>query len=131
MTLPSVRVVTAEIQRDGSYLINQRKATAVLPLLWEFPGGRVRGGETDDQALERAVRERNGITIEVGEQLHKTVHNYAAWQVELIVYRCSLTGVEPYAHNVAAIAWAEPEDFEDYIFPGADQATIEALLGDG
>lgn len=128
MALPCVRVVTAEIQREGRYLINQRKATAVLPLLWEFPGGRVREGESDEVALKRAVRERNGVNVEIGEQLLVTVHEYEEWRVELVVYRCGLTQTEPFAHNVAAIAWAEPEDFEDYAFPGADQTTIEALL---
>lgn len=128
MSLPCVRVVTAEIQVDGRYLINQRKATAVLPLLWEFPGGRVREGESDVEALERAVRERNGVRVDVGERLLVTVHEYEEWRVELMVYRCTLTGTDPYAHNVAAIAWAEPEDFEDYTFPGADQTTIEQLI---
>ena len=31
------RVVSAEISRDGKYLISQRSMKAVLPLLWEFP----------------------------------------------------------------------------------------------
>lgn len=130
MALPNVRVVTAEIQRDGAYLINQRKATAVLPLLWEFPGGRVREGESDHEALSRAVRERIGVKIEVGDQLFETVHEYEDWRVTLLVYRCDLGDQEPWANNVAAIAWAEPEDFEDYTFPGADQTTIEMLLSE-
>lgn len=130
MSRPSVRVVTAEIQRDGCYLINQRKATAVLPLLWEFPGGRVRTGETDVQALTRAVRERVGVQVDVGEQILETVHEYEQWGVTLLVYRCRIPEGEPFAHNVAAVAWVAPEDFEDYAFPGADQATIEKLLKD-
>ena len=50
---PHVRVVAAEIQRDGLYLITQRRESAVLPLLWEFPGGRVEEGEADAEALRR------------------------------------------------------------------------------
>jgi 8-oxo-dGTP diphosphatase len=38
---PKITVVGAMIERDGKYLITQRKPTATLPLLWEFPGGRV------------------------------------------------------------------------------------------
>ena len=48
---PLVRVVAAMIERDGRYLLTQRRSTAVLPLLWEFPGGRVERGETDAAAL--------------------------------------------------------------------------------
>ena len=53
MTQTSIRVVAAVIQDDGKYLITQRRENASLPLLWEFPGGRVEPGETDAAALQR------------------------------------------------------------------------------
>src|SRR5260370_29012823 len=44
--MPSrIRVVAAMIEKDGKYLITQRRPTATLPLLWEFPGGRVEEGD--------------------------------------------------------------------------------------
>ncbi len=48
-----IRVVGAMIEQDGKYLITQRPPTASLPNLWEFPGGRVEAGETDEEALAR------------------------------------------------------------------------------
>jgi 8-oxo-dGTP diphosphatase len=51
----TIRVVAAVIERDGCYLITQRRPNAVLPLLWEFPGGKVEEGETDAAALRREV----------------------------------------------------------------------------
>jgi 8-oxo-dGTP diphosphatase len=62
----TIRVVAAVIEREGSYLITQRRPAAVLPLLWEFPGGRVEEGETDTAALKREVLHRLGVDIEVG-----------------------------------------------------------------
>ena len=44
----AIRVVAAEIENDGKYLITQRRPGAILPLLWEFPSGRVEDGETDE-----------------------------------------------------------------------------------
>ena len=41
----TIRVVAAVIEREGAYLITQRRPTAVLSLLWEFPGGRVEEAE--------------------------------------------------------------------------------------
>jgi len=53
-----IRVVGAMIEQDGKYLITQRPPRASLPLLWEFPGGRVEirklrssGGERQGQQL--------------------------------------------------------------------------------
>jgi 8-oxo-dGTP diphosphatase len=127
----SIRVVSAEIQRAGRYLITQRSAKAVLPMLWEFPGGRVRDGETDEQALVRAVRDRVGVQVDVGKRLLEVVHDYDAYSVTLLVYRCALGHGEPWAENVAALAWVAAEDFADYPFPGADQKTVDALLKEG
>jgi 8-oxo-dGTP diphosphatase len=125
----AIRVVSAEIQRDGRYLITQRSARAVLPMLWEFPGGRVREGESDAEALVRSVRERIGATLTVERQLFEVTHGYDHYGVTLVVYRCQLEdGVEPWPENVSALAWVAPDDFGDYPFPGADQKTIELLL---
>ena len=52
----SIRVVAALVERDGRYLITQRRPTARLPLLWEFPGGRVESGESDAEALRRQAQ---------------------------------------------------------------------------
>jgi 8-oxo-dGTP diphosphatase len=65
---PRIRVVSAEIERSGHYLITQRRPDAVLPLLWEFPGGRVREGEDDAAALVRTLQSRVGLDVVVGEQ---------------------------------------------------------------
>ncbi len=126
-----IRVVSAEIQRDGAYLLTQRSARAVLPLLWEFPGGRVREGDTDEAALARSVKGRVGVEIEVGSKVLEVDHAYDDYDVVLVVYKASVGGHEPFAASVNAVAWVEPASFGDYPFPGADQKTMEMLLSDG
>ena len=66
------------ISRNDRYLITQRRSTAVLPGLWEFPGGRVEDGETDAQALRREVQERVGVDVEVGACIGRRTHDYVA-----------------------------------------------------
>ena len=65
-----IRVVGAMIEKDGRYLITQRSPTASLPLLWEFPGGRVEAGETDEAALARELEEEMDISVRVGRAGH-------------------------------------------------------------
>ncbi len=125
---PHVRVVAAEIEREGRYLITQRRPQAVLPLLWEFPGGRVEPGETDQDALERELREKLLIGISVNDLALHVSHEYAAYTLDLLVYRATIIEGEPVAHRVHEVRWVRAEDFGDYEFPGADQQTIDALL---
>ena len=39
--VPHIRVVAAVIEQQGRFLITQRRSTAVLAGLWEFPSGKV------------------------------------------------------------------------------------------
>ena len=66
--------------------------TAVLPLLWEFPGGRVEAGETDAHALKREVLHRLGVEIEVGKLISFVSHPYEHYVVDLFLYECTLVG---------------------------------------
>ena len=61
----TIHVVSAAIERDGSYLITQRLEKAVFPLLWEFPGGKIEAGENKEQALARELEYRLGVEANV------------------------------------------------------------------
>jgi 8-oxo-dGTP diphosphatase len=125
----TIRVVAAVLAKDGKYLITQRRATAVLPLMWEFPGGRVEEGETDAQALKREVLHRLGATIDVGKLISFVSHPYESYMVDLFLYECSLTGGALEARNVGRFEWATSAEFDSYPFTPADEASMNKLLG--
>jgi 8-oxo-dGTP diphosphatase len=124
-----IRVVAAEIERQGTFLITQRRPEAELSLLWEFPGGRVRAGEQDADALRRCLKDRLGVMASVGTQLMVVSHEYDGYTLDLVVYRCQLIG-EPQALRVHAFRWVRQDEFSQYTFPSADQQTVDALLKD-
>ena len=125
----SVRVVAAVIEEDGRFLITQRRPEAVLPLLWEFPGGRVEPDESDSQALRRELAERLGVEIEVRDKLSTQGHDYEGYSVTLVIYSARLTEGEPRCVHVNDFRWVASADFDAYDFPPADQATMDKLLG--
>ena len=127
---PLIRLVAAVIERDGRYLITQRRPSAVLPGLWEFPGGRVEEGETDEQALCRELRERLGTDVHVKARMAHRVHQYSGYSVDLNLYQAVIAeGQEPQPLRVAEVRWVPSDEFEKYPFPAADQATTDLLLG--
>lgn len=124
-----IRVVAAIIEQDGRFLITQRRPEAVLPMLWEFPGGRVEEGEADEEALAREVNERLGVTITIREKLSSQEHKYAHYSVTLVIFNASITSGEIKAQHVHDFRWVKSEEFDNYDFPPADQSTMDKLLG--
>ncbi len=129
--LPVVRVVAALIEREGRYLITQRRAEASLPLLWEFPGGRVEVGEKDADALRREVHHRLGVEVSVGQLISYVNHRYARYRVELYLYEGRLGERAPEALAVHAFAWASSAELDHYAFTPADEVSMSRLLGLG
>ena len=60
---PLIAVVAAVISRGNLYLLCQRPAGKPHAGLWEFPGGKVRDGETYAAALERELSEELGLRV--------------------------------------------------------------------
>jgi len=128
----TIRVVAAVVERDGRYLITQRRTSAVLPLLWEFPGGRVEENETDAAALKREVRHRLGVDVEPGHLISFVSHPYEKYVVDLYLYDCRLAGgAEPQVLAVNAYVWVTSGEFDKYPFTPADEASMNKLLGVG
>jgi 8-oxo-dGTP diphosphatase len=126
----TIRVVAAVLEKDGKYLITQRRSTAVLPLMWEFPGGRVEPGDTDQQALKRELTHRLGVDIEVGKLISFVSHPYEHYVVDLFLYECAQSGsasLEPRAVN--SFKWVASNEFDQYPFTPADEASMNKLLG--
>ncbi len=126
---PTIRVAAAVVERELCYLITQRRPSAVLPLLWEFPGGRVELGESDADALKRELRFRLGVEVEPGRLMSFVTHAYERYTVELYLYECELGQGTPQELNVNAYRWVKSTDFEKYPFTPADEASMTQLLG--
>jgi 8-oxo-dGTP diphosphatase len=124
-----IRVVGAMIEKDGRYLITQRPPSATLPLLWEFPGGRVEPGESDPQALARELSEEMGIEVTVGDRVIHVEHAYEGYDIDFCVYRCRLVAGPIQHRRVHDHRWVRPDELDQYEFPPADEKSIAKLLG--
>src|SRR3954463_11224699 len=93
-----VRVVAALIPDPADprrYLVQQRLPGKSRPLLWEFPGGKVEAGETDEQALARECQEELAVDLRVGPLRWETVHSYPDLEVALALYAAELVSGTP------------------------------------
>jgi 8-oxo-dGTP diphosphatase len=85
--LSLIRVVAAVItDNEGRVLACRRAPHKSLAGLWEFPGGKVEPGESDEQALVREIREELGVQIEVGDYLATSIEKAGELDIELAAY---------------------------------------------
>lgn len=131
MSRRQIRVVGAMLEKEpGRYLITQRQKTASLPLLWEFPGGRVHEGEGDEDALKRELKERLGLDVIVDEAAGSTHHEYPTYDLDFRVFHCRLTSPsQTVSHaKVNDHRWVALEEMSQFKFPDADARTLAKLL---
>jgi 8-oxo-dGTP diphosphatase len=125
-----LQVVAAVIERsDRRILIGQRRRGDTSPLKWEFPGGKVRRGETFERALTRELREELGVTLTKSAEIASVRHQYAATPEELEIHffaaQFAESDVSPSAFEQTA--WVLPRELASYDFLAANRQLIAQL----
>lgn len=115
-----IEVSAGLVFRSGKVLITRRRAKDHLGGLWEFPGGKREGEESDEACLRRELREELGIEVEVKELIESIQHNYQEKSVHLKFFRCLLAKGEPLPLGCDAVSWVTAAQLADYAFPEAD-----------
>jgi 8-oxo-dGTP diphosphatase len=127
-------VVAALIENaDGEVLLSQRREDQDLPLLWEFPGGKVEPGEAPEAALRRELEEELGVNpaaAKVGTIWDVLFHRYPRYDVYLLVYRVTLApGVMPRPVEVRDLAWVARARLPEVDILPADAPLVARLTG--
>lgn len=124
-----VPVVCAVIERNGLVLLAQRPPHKLLPLKWEFAGGKVEPGEDPAVAIVREIREELGCDIIITRALPCFTYDYKTVVIEMIPFVCTLTSTttEPHPHEHVALAWVKPADLTSYDLAAADFPVVQAL----
>lgn len=122
-------VAAALIDAEGRILIAKRPAGKSLPGLWEFPGGKLKDGETPEAALVRELLEELGLTVTPADLTPLTFasHDYADFHLFMPLYLCRRWQGTPVAHEHDDIAWVRPDELADYPMPPADAPLIKVL----
>jgi 8-oxo-dGTP diphosphatase len=122
-------VVAALIESGGKLLVCQRRRNDTFALMWEFPGGKIKPGESLEQALERELEEELGAKSRIGPEVFRTRHQYAELSapIELVFFAAALESPEIRNLVFEQIAWRDPTSLPELNFLPADRELIEKL----
>jgi 8-oxo-dGTP diphosphatase len=121
-------VVAALIVKDGKILVCQRTRHQVMPLKWEFPGGKIEEGEQPRNALHRELDEELGIDATIGDEVSRIVHNYpGGGSVELRFFAVRDYKGEIENKIFKEIQWVEPKALPSFDFLEADLGLVKEL----
>ncbi|MCW2613687.1 MAG: mismatch repair protein MutT [Frankiales bacterium] len=111
--------------RDGRVLASRRTEPAHLAGLWEFPGGKVEHGESDEQALRRELREELVVEVAVGGRLGGDL--LIGESAVLRVYVCTLVSGEPSLVDHDEHRWLAAGELLDVPWIPVDLPLVETL----
>jgi 8-oxo-dGTP diphosphatase len=119
----------ALVDADGRVLLARRPEGKTMAGLWEFPGGKVRDGETPEEAVVREVQEELGIDTRQSclAPIGFASHAYADFHLLMPLYVCRTWRGIPAGREGQELKWVRPMRLGDYEMPPADAPLIPLL----
>lgn len=122
------RVIAAAIIKDKKLLIAQRAKGEYLEGMWEFPGGKIETGETDEECIIREIKEELNIEISVESYLGEHRFKNEKSDINLVLYKAKGIGGEPTLSVHDRIEWVEVKELKNYLFAPADTYFVKTLI---
>ena len=126
-SIPEHHVVAGIVCKNSHLLITRRKPAGLLGGLWEFPGGKVRMGETAREACIREIREEVNLAIEIVDRLTRVKHAYTHFRIVMDIFRCRYRSGEVVLKGPVDHRWITVEEVDRFPFPAANHKFIPLL----
>lgn len=117
---------------NGLIFVAHRQSGGDMGGRWEFPGGKVECGETDEQTVVREMTEEFGVTVDVGELIAESEFTHNGKKCLLHAYRIIMP------HNGLTVPfkltehtgyeWVEPERIAALNFVDSDLRLYPQVL---
>ena len=125
--MKTINVVAAIIRDANGRILSTQRGYGEWKGWWEYPGGKMEGGETPEEALKREIREELSTEISVDEFFCTVDYDYPAFHLTMHCYLCSmLTGALRLNEHKAA-RWLKRDELSGLKWLPADVEVVEML----
>jgi len=95
---------------------------------WEFPGGKLGGGETAEDALCRELAEELGIAIQAFDHFCSLEHDYPEIRVAIDFFLVRQWQGTPSGIEGQSLQWLKPSELAAELLLPADAPILGALI---
>jgi 8-oxo-dGTP diphosphatase len=122
-----IKVTCAIIMEKRNVLVTQRSERMAHPLKWEFPGGKLKEGETPDACIHREIKEELGIDVCAVQLLPSVKHSYGSTFIELIPFICRCVDGDIVLSEHKAYQWVHLSELGKVDWLEADVKVVKLL----
>ena len=128
--METVKVVCGIIFNDNKVFICRRMPKKSLGGYWEFPGGKIEQGESNEASLTRELIEELGMSLEVKDYFKTNLHDYGKFIIELIAYKCNFIDANFRLTDHDKYEWVNVKDLSNWNLAPADIPIAKELIID-
>ena len=122
----NIEVVAAIIAKEERVLATQR-SSGEWKDYWEFPGGKVEPGETNEEALQREIHEELATEISVGRLLTTIDYDYPSFHLKMHCYLCRILSGYPTLLEHEAACWLLLDELNNVRWLPADELILPLI----
>uniref|UniRef100_UPI00321654B1 (deoxy)nucleoside triphosphate pyrophosphohydrolase n=1 Tax=uncultured Draconibacterium sp. TaxID=1573823 RepID=UPI00321654B1 len=120
-----IQVTCAFVFSNDKILLAQNGSESDHPMQWEFPGGKIKQGETEEQCIRREILEELELKIEIVEALQAIEHDYGMKRIRLIPFVCVIKSGSLKLNDHIKTEWVKPDRLNEFDLSEADKKLIE------
>jgi A/G-specific adenine glycosylase len=124
---PQYHIAVGVVFKKDRVLITRRKAEGLLGGLWEFPGGRIKDGESAQAACIREIKEEVNLDVNIERHLAQVKHAYTHFRIVMEVFCCNYVSGRVYLRGPVDFRWIRLNEYRRYPFPKANHKFIPLL----
>lgn len=125
--MKNVEVVAAAICQDGKVLA-ARRSYGEFKGGWEFPGGKIEPGETQEQAVVREIQEELSVTIEVLGKTGTIEYDYPGFHLTMHCFWARVKKGKIILKEHEEAQWVDKENIRDISWLPADIEFMEQVI---
>lgn len=121
-------VTAAIIINKKNVLVAQRLPGSHMELKWEFPGGKIKEGESRENCLIRELKEELDVDIRVVKFFETVEFSYPGKDIRLHFFICTIKKGIPAGHHCHSFIWVNKENLKNIDFLPADNIIVEKVI---